>query len=72
MRKAETHFSSNARDFQKHTREVGNNAINANFIFPRICSLLLNFDHMMLVNMKLDVNGFKRITFQGYKLHWSS
>ena len=27
---------------------------------------------MMLVNVKLDVSGFRRIIFQGYKLHWFS
>ena len=26
----------------------------------------------MLVNVKLNNNGCKRITFQGFKLHWPS
>ena len=25
---------------------------------------------MMLVNMKLYINGCNKITFQGYRLHW--
>ena len=27
---------------------------------------------MMLGNMKLDMSGCNRITFQGYKFHWSN
>ena len=27
---------------------------------------------MMLGNMKLDMSGCDRITFQGYKFHWSN
>ena len=33
-------------------------------------SFLLHLQHMMLVNMKLDISGCNRITFQGYRLHW--
>ena len=42
--------------------------IIANFVFPYTCSFLLYLEHMMLVNMKLDINDCKRITFQGCRL----
>ena len=38
-----------------------------NFVFP-----YLFLQHMTLVNVKLDINECNRITFQGYKPHWSS
>ena len=46
--------------------------IIANFVFTYICSFFLYLHYMMLVNIKLDVNGCNRITFQGRILHWSS
>ena len=30
------------------------------------------FQHMMLVNVNLDISGHHRIIFQGCRLHWSS
>ena len=43
--------------------KIGNIGINANFVFSYICSFLLYFYHMISVNIKLDVSGYKRITF---------
>ena len=34
-------------------------------VFPHICSFLPYLHHMILVNRKLDVSGYKCITFQG-------
>ena len=45
--------------------QIDNNGINANFVFPYFYSLLPYFDHMMLVNVNLNVSGYKGITFQG-------
>ena len=39
---------------------------------PIYCSFLLYLQHMVLVNMKLDISGCSRITFQGCRLHWPS
>ena len=55
---------------QKH--KIGNIAINVSFVFPYICSFHLYSQHMMLVNVKLDISGCNRNTFQGCVLHWSS
>ena len=44
----------------------------AKFLFPYICSFLLYLHYMMLINVKLDITGHKRITFQSSRLHWSS
>ena len=52
------------------THKIGNITIFANFVFPYICSFLLYLQHMMLVNMKLDISWCNRITFQGCKLYW--
>ena len=41
--------------------------IIANFVFTYICSFLLYIQHMMLVNVKLDISGNFRITFQDHK-----
>ena len=38
------------------TYKVGNNDINANFVFPYICSFLHYLDLKMLVNVILDVS----------------
>ena len=59
-------------DIFTNTHRIGNIGILANFLFRYICSFLLYFHIMMLVNVKLDINWHKRITFQGCKLHWSS
>ena len=39
-----------------HTHKVGNNGINANFVFPYICGFLLYLYLKMLVKMKLDIS----------------
>ena len=49
--------------------KIGNINIIANFVFLYICYFLLYLHHMILVNMKLDINGDTRITFQDCKLH---
>ena len=56
------------------THKIGNIGIVCNFVLPYIyiCSFLLYLQHMMLVNMKTDISGCKRITFQSYRLHWFS
>ena len=33
---------------------------------------VLYLQHMMLVNMKINISGFNRIIFQGCRLHWFS
>ena len=38
------------------THKVGNNGINANFVFPQICTFCHYLDLNMLVNVKLDVS----------------
>ena len=48
---------------------ICSNGINTNFVFPYVCSFLLDLYHTMLVNVKLDVSGYKRITLQGYRIH---
>ena len=55
---------------QKH--KIGNIDIIANFVFPYICNFLSYLQHMMLVNIKLDIGGYNMIEFEGYRLHWSS
>ena len=45
--------------------------IIANFVVPDSWSFLFYLQHMMLVNMKLDISRSNRITFQGSWLHWS-
>ena len=42
------------------THKICNIAIIANFLFPYICYFL----HIMLVNVKLDIGGYKGIIFQ--------
>ena len=37
-----------------------------------IYSFLLYLHHMMLVNVELDVRGYKGISFQCWRFHWSS
>ena len=32
----------------------------------------LYFPSLVTINVKLDVSGYKRIIFQGYRLHWFS
>ena len=57
------------------THKIGNIGIIAKFEFPYFCSFLLSLQHMILVNMKVDISACNRIKFQGCKLcklHWSS
>ena len=37
----------------------GNIGINANFVFPYICSFLLHLHHLMFVNVNFNVSGCK-------------
>ena len=45
------------------THKVGNNGINANFVFPYNGSFLNYLHHMILANMKFKVSWCKKITF---------
>ena len=58
-------------DFSQAT-DVANIGIITNFVCPHICSYILYLQHMMLVNVKLDISGCNRIAFEGCRLHWSS
>ena len=53
------------RGFHKMHKNVNidNIDINVNFVFPYLCSFLLYWHHMMLINVKLDLTGFGSITF---------
>ena len=53
------------------THKIDNNGSNANFVFPHICSFNHYLQHMVLANVKLNVSGYKRITFQGRSFYWS-
>ena len=55
-----------------HMHKIANIAIIVNFVLRYICSFLLYLQHMVLVNMKIDISGFNSITFQGCRLRWSS
>ena len=57
-------IDSSQSDFSQ-MHKIGKIDIIANFVFSYICSFFLYLQRMMLVNMKLDINGCKRITFQG-------
>ena len=46
------------------THKVGNDGINASFVFKYICSFLHYLDLKMLVNMKLDVSWQKGLPFK--------
>ena len=61
------------RGFHKQTK-ISNIGIIANFLFLYISSFLLNLQYiyMMLVNVKLNISGCDRITFQVCRSHWSS
>ena len=37
--------------------------INVNFVFPYLFIFLFYRHHVMLINVKLDITGFKSITF---------
>ena len=46
------------------THKIDNIGIIAGFVFPYIYSFLLYLQHVMLVNMKLDISGCNRIAFK--------
>ena len=58
-------------DFSQ-TYTIDNIGIIANFVLPFNCSFLLHWQHVIWVNMKLDISGCNKITFQGCRLHWFS
>ena len=58
MRKAETHFSSNAQDFHKHTKLAIMTLMPALYSHT-FCSLLPFFDPVTLVKVKLDISGIR-------------
>ena len=41
-------------------------------LYSHFCSFSSYLQHIRLVNMKLDISGYNRITFQGCRLHWNS
>ena len=51
---------------------IGNSGIIAICVFPYICIFRLYSNCIVLVNAKLDIGGYKRITFQGEILLWSN
>ena len=53
------------------THKFGNISNIGNFAFPYIYIFFHYFNHMILVKVKLDVSGYKRIIFQDCKPHWS-
>ena len=54
------------------TDKFGNIVIIANFLFLCICSFVLNLQHMMSVNVKLDISGCNIIAYQGCRCNWFS
>ena len=58
------------RGFHKWTNN-GNNDNIAICVFLYICSFLLYSNHILLVNTKLYITGYKRIIFQGW-IFWRS
>ena len=65
-------LDSSIRGFHKmyNNDNIDKIDINVNFVFPYLCSFLLNWQDMMLINVKLDITGFKSITFWDYTFHW--
>ena len=63
-------FDKHSSFSQRH--QIGNINIIANFVFPYICSFLSYLQHMMILKVKLNISGKKRIIFNGCKLHWFS
>ena len=53
------------------THKIGYIGINANFVVPCTVSFCY-FQSMILVNIKLDIMGWIKITFQGHRLHFSN
>ena len=70
MRKAETHFSSNAQDFHKHTKLAIMTLMPTLYSHTfAVCFLFWPSD---VSESEIRCQCYKRITFQGYRLHWSS
>ena len=46
------------------THKIANIGIIANFVFLYICSFLLYLHYVMLVNVTLDISGYKQVIFQ--------
>ena len=51
---------------------IGNNGNIVICVFQYTCSFLLYSNCIVLVNAKLDITGYERITFQGWILWWCS
>ena len=51
---------------------IGNIVNIAICLCPYICSFLLFYCGIVLVNSKFDITGYKDITFQDWILWWSS
>ena len=61
------------RGFHKRTKLAILTLLSTSYyIQVIICSFLLYLQHIMLVNMKIDIIGCNMITFQCCILHWSS
>ena len=54
-----------------HTHKVGNNVINASFVFQYICSFLHYLYLKIFSKCKIKCQLVKGITFQGCSLYWS-
>ena len=52
--------------------DIGYSGNIAICVFPYICSFLFYSNGIILVNTKLDITGYKRITYQDWLLQWSS
>ena len=71
VEQSQLHGKTSIRVFLANV-QIGKIGIIANFVSRYICSFLLCLQHMMLVNVKLDINGCNRITFQDCRCHWFS
>ena len=69
--KATGHTDLNNNSGFPQTHIIGNIGISANSVFPYICSFIINICHTNVVNIELYISGYKRIIFQGCRLHWS-
>ena len=47
---------------------IGNVSIRAYFVYSHVCSFFLYLQHVMEVNLKLNVTWHKKITFKGCRL----
>ena len=51
---------------------IGNYGNIAICVFPYICIFLLYSNHIVFLNTKVHITGYKGITFQDLLLQWSS